>query len=224
MRHARLTFVLALGLAALLAACDGATGPTASPESSGSPAASTPGAPSESAEPSSVPTPSATPVPATASPTAGEASASPGDESASPGPAAACSGTDDNRTFFASVAADVGWTLYCPVLPSGWFVQTGEYHLASGGRMDISYRGPSGRRLELHEGAFCSDDDGCVPAGSDAGDASFGGMSGALVALDDGGWAIVVDRGASISWLAVVTGVDEAGARSIGEALVPVEG
>jgi hypothetical protein len=224
MRHRRPTLFLALGLAALVAACDGATGPTASPEASGSLAASTPDAPGASAQPSSVPTSSATPAPPTASPTPDPASPTPGDGSEAPGPAAACSGTDGNRTFFASVAADVGWTLYCPVLPSGWFVETGEYHLASGGRMDISYRGPSGRRLELHEGAFCSEDDGCVPPGSDAGDATFGGMSGALVALDDGGWAIVVDRGASISWLAVVTGVDEAGARSIAAAFVPVEG
>ena len=48
-------------------------------------------------------------------------------------------------------------------------------------------------------------------------------MNGALVALDDGGWAVVVDRGAPISWLAVVSGTDEAAARAIVEGLIPVD-
>ena len=40
-----------------------------------------------------------------------------------------------------------------------------------------------------------------MPAGTDAGDAPFGDQTGTLVVLDDGGYAIVVDRGAHPSWL-----------------------
>jgi hypothetical protein len=226
MRFPRLVPAIVLGLAAILAACDGATAPTDSPSatdgaepSAGTPSlgpSAEPGASSAPPTTSAEPSPELTPVPA---------SPSPGDGSGSPGLAASCTGSDDNREFYASVAADVEWTLYCPVLPGGWFVVSGEYRLASGGgRMEITYRGPSGAGLELHEGVFCSEDDGCVPPGSDAGEASFGGMSGALVALDGGGWAVVVDRGAAISWMAVITGVDEAAARVIAQGLVSVEG
>jgi hypothetical protein len=49
-------------------------------------------------------------------------------------------------------------------------------------------------------------------------------MNGALVGLDEGGWAVVVDRGAAISWLAVVTGLDETAARALAEGLIPVDG
>jgi hypothetical protein len=45
-----------------------------------------------------------------------------------------------------------------------------------------------------------------------------------LVALDDGNWAIALDGEASPTWLLVVTGLDEATARSIAANLVVVEG
>jgi hypothetical protein len=102
----------------------------------------------------------------------------------------------------------VSWTVYCAVLPAGWFVDSGQYRGSGGGRVEIAYKGPGGARFELHEGAFCSTPDGCVPPGADAGDAPFGDGTGTLVALDGGGWAVVIDRGKSISWLAVGTGLD----------------
>ncbi len=70
------------------------------------------------------------------------------------------------------------------------------------------YKGPSGARLELHEGSFCQDLSGCVPAGTDAGTAAFGDRDGSLVALNDGRFSVVVDRGSSPSWLAIVGGLD----------------
>jgi hypothetical protein len=140
-----------------------------------------------------------------------------------PGPAAACSGTDANRDFYAGVADAVSWTLLCPVLGRGWYVESGTYRLASGGRLEISYLGPDGASLELSQGAFCPDTGGCVPDGSDVGAAPLGPLEGTLVALEDGAWAIVVDRGASISWLLVVRGVDEQTARRIGERHVMVD-
>jgi hypothetical protein len=178
----------------------------ARPSPSEEPTASTPEEQaSASAAPTAAPTEAATPSPAgsAASPSAGTGSAT------------ACSGTDENRTFFEDAAAAVSWTVYCAVLPAGWFVDSGQYRGSAGGRVEIAYKGPGGARLELHEGAFCSTSDGCVPPGTDAGDARFGAASGTLVALDAGGWAVVVDRGKSISWLAIGTGMDQATAQRI---------
>jgi hypothetical protein len=99
--------------------------------------------------------------------------------------------------------------VYCPVLPARWNVVTGSYSGAGGGRLDITYRGPAGSTLALQQGAFCDTADGCVPDGTDAGDAPFGDQTGTFVQLEDGGWAIVVDRGVSPSWLVVGHGMDE---------------
>ncbi len=165
----------------------GSPSPGTSPEAS--PAASpTPSTPSPSEAPTEPPSPSSTPL--------------------NPDPAAACSGSDRNRDFFAAAAEAVDWAVYCAVLPAGWYVDQGSYRLAAGGRLEIAYTGPDGARLELFEGAFCSDASGCVPPGTDVGEAAFGNRSGTLVELADGGWAVVVDRGARISWLAVGEGLD----------------
>jgi hypothetical protein len=118
----------------------------------------------------------------------------------------------------------LSWTVYCAVLPSGWFVDTGGYRRAGEGRLEIAYRGPGGARLELREGGFCTDGSGCVPSGTESGDAPFGDRTGTLVATDDGGWALVVDRGAAISWLAVGSGIDEDVFRAITSALAVVDG
>lgn len=118
----------------------------------------------------------------------------------------------------------MSWTVYCAVLPAGWFVDSGRYRGSGGGWVQIAYKGPGGARFELHEGAFCSTADGCVPSGSDAGDASFGGVTGTLVALDGGDWAVVVDRAKPISWLAVGTGLDQAAFQRIAGALAVVGG
>ena len=225
MRVARhLAVVLALALVASVAACGGASSP--SPLASVEPSVES----SAVASPSgfSFPAPSSPSAPPLASPSASPSAdpslGSPDVESQAPGAADACTGTDENREFFLSVAAAVPWTVYCPVLPAGWLVDSGEYRGAAGGRMAIAYERSGGLRLELSEGAFCADADGCVPPGPDVGAATFGDMDGSLVALDDGGWAIVVDRGKDVSWLAIVSGVDEAGARALGAALIPVDG
>ena len=132
------------------------------------------------------------------------------DPSASPatGSAAACAGNDDNRKFFASIAAAVEWLVYCPVLPAGWFVDYGRFRLAGGGWLEIAYRGPSGARLELREGAFCDDSDGCVPGGAEAGDAAFGGLTGTFIVADDGRLVVVVDRAVKPSWVVIGSGLD----------------
>lgn len=207
-------------VAVLVVACNGAAAPTppvSSPSSTAGSATAAPStgeqqtAPPTSEPPTEPPVESAPPV-IKPSPSA----------SAAPGPAAACSGSAENRDFFRAAASVLSWTVYCAVLPAGWFVDSGQYRQASGGWLQISYRGPGGARLELHEGAFCTAGDGCVPAGTDTGDGQFGNKTGTAVALDDGGWAVVVDRGEQISWLAVGTDLDEAAFGKIAAALSPV--
>lgn len=200
--------------------------PTAVPTASATapPTAALPSDPPVSTLPSSAVSaaPSVAPSVSVAPPSAAPTPA----ESATPAPAgaAACAGNDENRDFYVAVAEAVDWAVLCPVLPDGWFVDAGSYRLAGGGRLEIGYRGPAGARLELREGAFCPDRSGCVPSGEEVDSIAVGPFDGMLVRLDDGGWAGIVDRGATLSWLAVVQGVDEAAARSIIEGLTEVAG
>jgi hypothetical protein len=210
------------------AALVGACLPSATP----TPAATSPA-------PSVSDSPAGTPAPPSAEPTAPPATDEPSPSipvietppvqpsasaSAGPGPAGACSGSAENRDFYRAAASALSWTVYCAVLPAGWFVDSGQYRQAGGGWVQIAYRGPGGARLELHEGAFCTASDGCVPAGTESGDAPFGDKTGTFVALDDGGWAVVVDRAEKISWLAVGAGLDEAAFRAIVASLAVVGG
>jgi hypothetical protein len=139
------------------------------------------------------------------------------------GSASACTGSDDNRAFYADLAPRVTWALYCPVLPRGWSVVTGQYRLADGGRLEITYRGPDGAGLMLQEGSFCPGDADCTPEGEDRGTTAFGDREGTLIATGDG-WAVVVDRGERPSWLLTVSGVGEDAARTIAADLARVEG
>jgi hypothetical protein len=231
MLRPRLATVLVL--AALVAACGGAdprddvtVSPTAATPSgdptggqSIAPESDAPGSDAPATEP-----PAETEPPLETAPP--EDTPEPTDEATAPpaGSADACTGSEDNRKFFADVAAAVDWPVLCAALPKGWFVATGSYRLANGGKLVISYKGPGGATLALSEGAFCASTDGCVPAGTDAGGATLDGLDATLVELDGGGFAIVADRGAALSWLLEVHGVDEAATRSIGAALVVVEG
>ena len=214
----------------MVAACGGSTAsgspsggsPTPSPAASATDLGDVTGLspdPNETAGPIDEPTDSTEP---TDEPTEGTTPEPTDEATPSVGPASACSGTAENQDFYAAASAAVGWTVYCPVLPKGWFVVTGRYRLAGGGRLEISYRGPSGASLTLREGAFCGDPDGCVPSGPEVGPAAFGGLDGTLIAADDGSWAIVVDSGANPSWLLVAEVASEKVARDLGSALVAV--
>lgn len=227
---------LALLAALLVAACGSSTpsSDTGSPSAGVTPtaAASSPAGSIASTSPtlsqppasqppaSSAPGPSGTPGPVTSPVPSGAPTAS-----ASPsGAASVCQPAGSNPSFWPSLAHSVAWDVYCAVLPKGWFVASGKYRLANGGSLDISYKGPSGATLALSEGSFCTDGSGCVPSGSDAGNAAFGGLSGTLVATDAGGFAIVVARGQQPSWLMVTTGLDQATTASLGAALARVGG
>jgi hypothetical protein len=197
--------VLLLALA-VWACADATVSPSPSPSTvSVSPAASSvePSTSAEGSAPASLEP--ATPEPSDSAPPDTSPSASPSDA----GPVASCSGTPKNRDFFAAAAAAVDWPVYCAVLPNGWFVDTGSYRLSGGGWLEIAYKGPSGARIELHEGSFCHTADGCVPPGTDAGATPFGDQSGTGVQATDGRFAVVVDRGSSPSWLAIGSGLTE---------------
>ena len=218
-RHA----LAALLVVAAVAACadPGRPSPPSSAERSAEPSAAS--EPSPAASPArsggatlpplltAPPNPSPTPAPV----------ATPASSDEPDGVAAACSGTAANRDFYAAVAAAVSWTVYCPVLPDGWFVETGEYRLAGGGHLAIDYRGPNGARLAVREGAFCSDGDACLPPGEVVGPAALGDREGELIASGDT-FAVSVDTGARISWLATGSGFDEAAFRAIAAAFATV--
>jgi len=213
-----LAVVVAVALLTALAACDASTG---TPGAVSTPSATDAGGSSSPegtvAGSGSTADPSATGAPASPSP-GNVATPSP-----SGGPvdaAAECSGSLANRDFFSAVATAVDWDVYCGVLPDGWFVDDpSSYRLRDGGQMIVTYRGPNGARLQLREGAFCSDENGCVPSGQDSGPATFGGRDGTLVALEGGGYAVVVDRGAPLSWLAIGANLEEAEFRGLAAAL-----
>jgi hypothetical protein len=220
-----LRVLLPLLVVVLVAAC---AGPSATTAPSASPATVVPAAPvpgtgaPRPAPPTAEP---ATEAPATPKPPVGDApSPSLEAEPTDVAPVAAqCTGSDENLAFFEQFASIVDWPVYCPVLPSGWFVGSGQWRQADGARLEISYHGPGGAGLLLQEGAFCPGGGDCVPPGDDLGPADFGDREGTLVSTVDG-WAFVVGRGETPSWLLTVTGVGEAAARRIAADLAEVGG
>lgn len=220
----RLTGILLV--ASLVAACGDTTGPLEG-QTNQPPTGSAMIAPSldpSTEPPTSEPTPEPTPAPTDEPGATPETTPTPGtslDPNASPSPApdAACTVSDDNPAFFAAAAIVMDWDVYCAVLPPGWFLQSGRYRQANGGFLEVSYSASGGRTLALREGGFCGDSGGCVPAGSEIGAATFGGVAGTLVSGTDGSWAVVVAKGEALSWLAVGTGMDEATFRALAGAL-----
>jgi hypothetical protein len=126
-----------------------------------------------------------------------------------PGSANACSGTAENRNFYAALAASVAWDVYCAVLPPGWFVDSGSYRLSNGGQLSITYRGPAGARLVVREGSYCAGVPNCIPSGTDAGSARFGERDARLLDLGSGSWLVVVaSAGVDVGWQATGSGID----------------
>jgi hypothetical protein len=203
----RSLLLLCLAAILLVAACGGTSEATSAPTGDGAPATATPSQPLTTPEPTAEPATQepATPEPPTAEPS-DEPSASPSDD---PGAAGACSGNDENREFFASIAEVVSWPVYCAVLPSGWFVDAGQYRLAGGGWLEIAYRGPGGARLESRQGTACADA-GCLPSGEDLGGAAFGDLGGTLVGQDDGELAVVVGPTDGATWVLIGSGLEQA--------------
>ena len=234
MRYSRpLPLIAVLAFALIVAACasPAATG-TPGTGSATSPAGASAGAGSDSpsgaaasAEASSdqpSEAPADTTAPSTPKPSKTPKPSASAAASLDAGTAAACTGSDDNRTFFAGVAAQVDWTVVCAVLPKRWFVSSGSFRLAKGGKLLISYKGPNGATLSISEGAWCTDAAGCVPSGQDLGDAALGPMSGSLIGVAGGGFAVSVGGGQPTSWLLETQGLDQATTVELAAAAVAV--
>ncbi len=211
LRGARRALAAFAVTALLVAACGGTATPSPQPTGRSSPGASGPAATGEETSPPSArPTPTDEPTEAPSDQPSegpsGPPSGSPG-PTASAGAAAACTGSADNRAFYEGVADAVAWDVYCAVLPAGWFVETGSFRLSAGGRMEISYKGPAGQRLALRQGYYCAGQTGCIPAGPDAGPASYGGRPARLVDAGNGAWLVVAEDG-DLNWEARGTGMD----------------
>jgi hypothetical protein len=138
---------------------------------------------------------------------------SPTDTDESPSPsnsASVCSGAKDTPDFYEAFAGSVSFPVYCAVLPGGWSLVSGQYRLANGGHITISFRRKAdSATFELDEGSLCSDGTGCVPAGTASGSGPFGDLSGNLVQTSTG-FALVVAKGEKPSWLAIGNGLDQA--------------
>jgi hypothetical protein len=223
----------------LLAAACGSNAPSSGTASTPGRSGSVSNSASASTAVSGAPSGSQAPVPsspsdtsgpnADATPTADPSAEIPTDSASAQSPSASiaatpCQPEGNNQSFWPGIATSVSWDVYCAVLPKGWVLSSGSYRLANGGKLLVSYKGPGGASLTLSEGSFCSDGSGCVPSGSDAGAAAFGAMGGTLVTTDAGGYAIVVARGDTPSWLMVTSGLDQTTAVSLGAALARVGG
>jgi hypothetical protein len=219
-RPAQFLFLLLIAAAGILAACG--NGPTVAPARTPNPAgsAAASGVPSGSGAPAS-------PAPGTSEPSTNPgATATPGGTGNPNGPpSAACSGSDANREFFRQAAASMAWPVYCASLPDGWFLETGAYRLADGGRLEATYRGPGDVHLAIVEGNACagSEVEACAPRDALIGPAAFGDREGELGRFANG-LVLDLERGASPSWRVTGLGLSEQAFRELCAALVLVEG
>jgi hypothetical protein len=211
-RLARLAVPIVLILT--IAACGSSSGTapaggtaTAAAASAGIASGATPTDASEGA-PSGAPSEAPTEAPPSEALPSGEPSTSP---SGSPdaGAAAACTGSDDNRQFFADAAAAVDWTVLCAVLPTGWFVAKGVYRGNAGGKVLVSYSGRNGLAATISQGAWCTEPDGCVLDGTEIGPTKLGPMDGTLIKVGAKDYQVVVDKGQPISWLFEAVGMGQ---------------
>lgn len=152
----------------------------------------------------------------------------PSQDGSSPAPsesATGCTGNDANLAFFKQAAAAMVWPVYCAVLPSGWFVETGTYRLANGGHLEVTYRGPSDVHLAISEGNVCEefgdDVDACARRDAVIGPAAMGDQIGELGRLGNG-LVLDVERGANPSWRIIGLGIAQEDFVAIGAAMLRV--
>lgn len=112
----------------------------------------------------------------------------------------------------------MSWSVYCAVLPAGWFLENGTYRLADGGQLEVSYRGPGDVHIAIGEGNVCdqvgSDIEACAPRDTVIGPAAMSDQTGELGQLSNG-LVLDVDRGANPSWRVTGLGLSEADFRAI---------
>ncbi len=218
---------VAAGLALVVSACTSAAKPTPilvfltptpAPTEAPTPVPTPTPTPTPTPEPTPAPsgaagasaTPGVTPVP-TPTPTAGPT-----------GLAGGCSGSADNKSWWAAESKKLTFTVYCGVVPSGWYFGSATDTYTSGGTMIASYKGPGGATLTIQEGAFCTTSAAaCAPGNSALGSANFGDMSGSLNAVATG-FAIYVAPGTAKGYTATGTGISQSAFVSIAASLMKV--
>jgi hypothetical protein len=92
--------------------------------------------------------------------------------------AAMCTGNADNKAFIAEAAAKVAFDVYCAVLPSYGWLQSGEYKLPDGGYVQLEYRDLAGPHFTVQQGNICPIV--CAGSGIYIGPTAFGDKSGRL--------------------------------------------
>ena len=121
----------------------------------------------------------------------------------------------------------MSWAVYCPVLPEGWFLESGTYQLADSGRLEATYRGPDGARIAVVEGNACadfgSDVERCAPRDAVIGPAAMGDRTAELGRLANG-LVLDVDRGADPSWRVTGLGLTVDAFGAIGAGFLRVGG
>ena len=212
--------ISALLLALVVAGCGSTTqttlatiGPDASPSAQGDGSASPDATATEAPGASVTPAASADPG-LTGSPTGGPTASATG-----------CTGSESNLAFFAQAAAGMSWSVYCAVLPDGWYLETGSYRLANEGHMEVTYRGPGDAHMSIAEGNIClavgGDIEQCAPRDTVLADAAMGDLIGELGRLSNG-LVLDVDRGGNPSWRVIGLGISVEEFTAIGAAMIKV--
>jgi hypothetical protein len=183
--------------------------PTATPEETGSPeATATP-------EETPTPEPTATPTELVTPPPGGYF------------PASSCTGRADQQTdFIAPTAAGLRWDLYCGVLPTGWWLDSGNW---AGNAVDITYKAnpktASGPAVRLDEGPCVGSKGGCLPAGAtEIGSANYGDRAGTLYSLagDPSGYTFAIHVSGSPEYLIRGRALSQSNFVAIAGALIKV--
>jgi hypothetical protein len=120
----------------------------------------------------------------------------------------------------------VSWPVYCAVLPTGWSVVDGTFHLANGGRLTITYRRRADNaRIVLDEGSVCAIVDPCVPAGDPLGTIAFSDRQADLSGSPSGAtepnvtYSAVVDQTENPAWVLTGTNIPLKDLKSIASKL-----
>jgi hypothetical protein len=177
--------------------------------------------PSPSATP--LPTDTPTPLPTLSDTPTPEPTPSPTQRPvATTAPYTLCVPAPGDKQYWTEASSAMSWDVYCPVLPSGWFVTGGSYD-GSAGTIHMAYGGPGGATLVIDEGAFCTSSAAtCSPHSTVVGTTEFGDLTGSLDTLADGGLAVYINAGTATGYSLTGASLSQADFTSIAATLVKV--
>jgi hypothetical protein len=175
--------------------------------------------------PTDTPTPVASDT-ATPSPTP-EPTAAPVQTPGAPGDPTNCTDWAKDGAYFTGVAKSLPFGVYCASQPSGWIVNSTTWQKPkSGGWITIAYRNKSKTQtITVGEGDFCShtaDPSNCWSSSTSLGTANFGDLSGALVQLAGGEFAVFVNANTKTGYQIVGKGMTQSAFVSMAAAMVHI--